>query len=88
VGVIPELLPGDDLVPPGRAAELSSKITEVIADGARLEQMSAANIVKAREFREPVLRERRIEFYRYLRKKTEEWAHGYALKQKRFAATM
>jgi glycosyltransferase involved in cell wall biosynthesis len=88
VGGIPELLPGDDLVPPGRAAELSSKITEVIADGARLEQMSAANIVKAREFREPVLRERRIEFYRYLRKKTEEWAHGYALKQKRFAATM
>jgi glycosyltransferase involved in cell wall biosynthesis len=79
VGGIPELLPGEDLVSPGLAAELSSKITEVIADGGRLERMSAANIVKAMEFREPILRERRVEFYRYLRSKTEKWVHSYAL---------
>jgi glycosyltransferase involved in cell wall biosynthesis len=82
VGGIPELLPSDDLVPPGRATELSRKITDVIADRARLERMSAANIVKAMEFREHILRERRVAFYRYLRDRTEEWAHSYALNLK------
>ena len=79
VGGIPELLPDEDLFPPGRVAELSSKITEVIADGARMKRMASANIAKAMEFRESILRERRIEFYRHLRKKTEDWAHGRAL---------
>jgi glycosyltransferase involved in cell wall biosynthesis len=85
VGGIPELLLSEDLVPAGRAAELSCKIAEVMADGHRLERMSAANIAKAMEFRESILRERRVEFYRYLRKKTEEWARDYALNRERVA---
>ena len=74
VGGIPELLPNEDMVPPGRPSELSKKITQVIADTARRERMSARNIVKALEFREDILRARRIEFYRHVRNNTEAWS--------------
>jgi glycosyltransferase involved in cell wall biosynthesis len=73
VGGIPELLPADDLFLPGRAAELAAKIVDVLADSDRRERMSARNVLKAAQFHEPRLRERRVEFYRYLRGKTEEW---------------
>jgi hypothetical protein len=35
--------------------------------------MSARNLARAGDFQEEVLRERRIEFYRYVRERTEEW---------------
>ena len=35
--------------------------------------MSARNLERAGDFQEDVLRERRIEFYRYVRERTEEW---------------
>ena len=59
VGGIPELLPLEDLVPPGDAAELARKIREVVGDPGRMARMSARNLEKAREYREDALRERR-----------------------------
>jgi glycosyltransferase involved in cell wall biosynthesis len=77
VGGIPELLPPEDLFIPARPADLAAKIADVVADGGRLERMSVRNVVKAQEFREPILRQRRLDFYRHLRKRTEDWVHGY-----------
>ncbi|MBN1311621.1 MAG: glycosyltransferase family 4 protein [Anaerolineae bacterium] len=73
VGGIPELLPPEDMVPPGDAVALADKIHEVLSDPQRMCRMSARNLKKAREYHEDVLRERRIEFYQYVREKTEEW---------------
>lgn len=70
VGGIPELLPEEDLVPPGDAAVLASRIRDVLADPARLVRMSARNLEVARRFREELLHERRIEFYEHLRSET------------------
>jgi glycosyltransferase involved in cell wall biosynthesis len=73
VGGIPELLPVEDLVPPGNAKALASKIAEILSDPQRMHRMSARNLARAGDFREDILRERRIEFYRYVREQTEEW---------------
>ncbi|PSB16451.1 glycosyl transferase family 1 [filamentous cyanobacterium Phorm 46] len=73
VGGIPELLSPEDLVPPGDAAALASKICEVAIDRDRMAQMSARNLNKAKEYTDEVLREWRIAFYRYVREKTEAW---------------
>jgi glycosyltransferase involved in cell wall biosynthesis len=83
VGGIPELLMPEDLVAPGDAAVLAAKIIEVAGDPARLERMSLRNAVKAREFAGDVLRERRVAFYRHLRRQTEEWARGEQLQRVR-----
>jgi glycosyltransferase involved in cell wall biosynthesis len=77
VGGIPELLPPEDLVVPARAGALRAKISEVVADSERLERMSTRNALKALEFLEPILRKRRVEFYRHLRMETEEWARRH-----------
>lgn len=73
VGGIPELLPPEDTVPPGDVRALAQKISEVVSDPARMARMSARNLEKAREYREDLLRERRLEFYQKLRERTEEW---------------
>jgi glycosyltransferase involved in cell wall biosynthesis len=73
VGGIPELLPQEDMVPPGDADALARKIREVVSDSQRMQRMSARNLARAGDFQEDVLRERRIEFYRYVRDRTEEW---------------
>jgi glycosyltransferase involved in cell wall biosynthesis len=73
VGGIPELLPDEDTVPPGDSIVLSKKIEEVVSDPMRMAYMSARNLEKARDYREEILRERRMPFYRYIREKTEEW---------------
>ncbi|WP_341732794.1 glycosyltransferase family 4 protein [Microcoleus sp. EPA2] len=77
VGGIPELLPSEDLVPPGDVAVLASKIREVVTDPERMARMSARNLEKAKDYTDEVLREQRNEFYRYVREMTEAW-----LKQK------
>ena len=77
VGGIPELLPSEDLVPPGDVVALASKIREVVTDSERMARMSARNLETAKEYRDEVLRERRNQFYRYVREMTEAW-----LKQK------
>jgi glycosyltransferase involved in cell wall biosynthesis len=73
VGGIPELLPSEDMVPPGDAEALARKIAEVATDPQRMSRMSARNLERAGDFQEDVLRERRIEFYRYVRERTQEW---------------
>lgn len=77
VGGFPELLPPEDLVPPGNVPALASKIREVVTDPQRMARMSARNWEKSKEYRDEVLQNRRIAFYRYLRETTEAW-----LKQK------
>jgi glycosyltransferase involved in cell wall biosynthesis len=76
VGGIPELLPDEDLVPPGRADVLAARIREVTAEPARLARMSARNLATAREYLPEVLHERRRAFYRRVRAQTEGWLTG------------
>jgi glycosyltransferase involved in cell wall biosynthesis len=59
VGGIPELLPADDLVPPGDSSMLARKIREVLQDRARLQAMSSRNLKRSRDFREEALQMRR-----------------------------
>jgi glycosyltransferase involved in cell wall biosynthesis len=73
VGGIPELLPPEDLVPPGDVKALARKIKEVVTNPERMTVMSARNLAKAREYKDDNLRERRNSFYRYVKEKTEEW---------------
>ena len=73
VGGIPELLPPEDLVPPGDVAALATKIREVVTRPDRMSQMSARNLETARGYVEGVLREQRNEFYRYVEAQTLEW---------------
>jgi glycosyltransferase involved in cell wall biosynthesis len=73
VGGIPELLPPEDLVPPGDAAALARKIREVVCDPDRMARMSARNLEQARQYREDALSGRRIAFYQRVREVTEAW---------------
>lgn len=73
VGGITELLPPEDMVPPGNADALALKILEVIRDPQRMANMSRRNLEKAYEYRDEALRKRRLEFYQYMRKTTESW---------------
>jgi len=72
VGGIPELLPAEDMVPAGDVEALAAKMREIVSDRSRMERMSARNLARAGDFQEDVLRERRIEFYRFVRDQTEE----------------
>lgn len=71
VGGIPELLPPEDLVPPGDVAALASKIREVASDPERMTRMSKRNLETAKQYQETFLRPRRTEFYRRVRETTE-----------------
>jgi glycosyltransferase involved in cell wall biosynthesis len=73
VGGIPELLLPEEMVPPGDVVALADKIREIVTDPERMTRMSARNLEKAKDYRDEVLRERRIEFYRYIREQTESW---------------
>lgn len=73
VGGVVELLPPDDLVPPGAAAVLATKIEEVAGDRQRLGRMGARNLAAAEEYRAAVQRPRWARFYRYLHDITSVW---------------
>lgn len=73
VGGIPELLPPEEMVPPGDREALAQKIREIVTDPERMRNMSARNLVKAKNYSDDILRQRRIEFYKYVRNCTEEW---------------
>jgi glycosyltransferase involved in cell wall biosynthesis len=73
VGGIPELLPMEDLVPPGDVDALAKKITEMLRDPQRMAKMSARNLETAREYEEGVLNTRREVFYDHVKDKTAEW---------------
>ncbi len=79
VGGIPELLPPEDLVPPGDAAALARKIREIVTDPGRLARMSARNLEKARGYRNEALADRRRAFYRHVRRLTEAAVEGRIL---------
>ncbi|HEY2389521.1 MAG TPA: glycosyltransferase family 4 protein [Candidatus Binatia bacterium] len=78
VGGIPELLPAEDLVPPGDVAALAARIREVVGDPARLRRMSERNLDAARRYREDLLDEQRLAFYAHLRSVTEARARRVA----------
>lgn len=73
VGGIPELLPPEDMVPPGDVDALASKILEIATDPERLTTMSVRNWEKAKDYQEAILRLRRIKFYEYVVQSTEAW---------------
>ena len=73
MGGIPELLPPEDLVPPGDAGALARKIREVVSDPGRMARMSTRNLEKAGQYRENALRGRRTAFYHRVREATEAW---------------
>ena len=73
VGGIPELLPAEDLVPSNDVPALAAKINEVMSDPRRMAAMAQRNFTKAQEFRDELLRERRTDFYRFVRQTTEQW---------------
>jgi glycosyltransferase involved in cell wall biosynthesis len=72
VGGIPELLDAGEMVAAGDASALGEKIMEVAASGARLKQMAARNLEKARQFSPELLREVRREFCRFVREHSGE----------------
>src|SRR5690606_2722669 len=71
VGGIPELLPTEDLVPPGDADTLARKISEVSRSPERMAAMSRRNLKKAADYRDDVLRQRRNAFYEIVKERTE-----------------
>ncbi|MBH8562375.1 glycosyltransferase family 4 protein [Nostoc sp. CENA67] len=73
VGGIPELLPPEDMVPPGDVTALAQKIREVVTDAERMASMSARNLETAKEYIDEILSEQRIAFYKYVRNQTELW---------------
>ncbi len=73
IGGIPELLPPEDMVPPGDADALACKIREVAADLPRRARMSERNLKVAKDYRYDTLLERELGFCRYLQKTTEAW---------------
>jgi glycosyltransferase involved in cell wall biosynthesis len=76
VGGIPELLPGDCMVPAGNAAALAAKIREAAGNPAWLRDQSKRNLATAFEYREELLNQRRSEFYRHVRDATNRWLGG------------
>ena len=78
VGGVPELLPEEDVVPPGDANALAAKIQDVLADRDRLERMAARNLELARQFREDLLEAQRLAFYEELRRVCRSRSHASA----------
>lgn len=76
VGGIPELLPGEDLVPPNDVRALANKVREVLADPSRMARMSARNLEKAREYSDAADQRRQL-FYRHVKDRTVAWLTGY-----------
>ncbi len=72
VGGIPELLPSEDLVPPGDIGALARKIEEVVRNPARMCQMAERNLHTAQDYRPEVLQVRREQFYKKVRELTEK----------------
>jgi L-malate glycosyltransferase len=73
VGGVPELIPPEDLVPPGDVAALASKIKEIVTDPERLARMSQQNLEKSKDYRDQSLNGQRTDFYRSVRNRTEAW---------------
>ncbi len=81
MGGIPELLPAEDMVPPGDVAALANIIRAVVTDPQRMARMSARNLAHAHTYGEDELRARRTNFYRALRERTEAWVERDGVRQ-------
>jgi phosphatidyl-myo-inositol dimannoside synthase len=68
VGGIPELLAPEVLVGAGDAEGLARKIVEVASDGNTMARLSRANHAKALQYRLEVLEQKRLGFYRDVRR--------------------
>jgi glycosyltransferase involved in cell wall biosynthesis len=68
VGGFPELLPPKDLVPPNDVEALARKIEDVLGDPERLVHSSRRNLEVSREYLPSIREERRLEFYRFIRR--------------------
>jgi glycosyltransferase involved in cell wall biosynthesis len=79
VGGIPELLAPEDLVMPGDAQGLSRKIVEVVSNPARMETMSATNLIRARDYSTEVIDAKRHTFLSHLHRATQNWLSGQQL---------
>ncbi|MEO0688555.1 MAG: glycosyltransferase family 4 protein, partial [Cyanobacteria bacterium J06649_11] len=62
VGGIPELLSAEDMVPSNDVAALASKIREVVTNPDRMVQMSIRNLETAKEYRDEILQQQRVNF--------------------------
>lgn len=65
---IPELLPSECLVMPTDTEGFVKKITELLNNMEKLNEMSSRNIAKAREYEQSILQDRRDVFYSKLKK--------------------
>jgi len=88
MGGIPELLPAEDLVPPGDVGALARIIRAVVTDPERMARMSARNLARAHDYGEDALRARRTDFYRALRARTETWVERGERQQERLAESI
>jgi glycosyltransferase involved in cell wall biosynthesis len=66
VGGIPELLPAEDMVPPGDVEALTSRILEFYQSNERRRAAGARNLIESRTYHEDTLTGRRDAFYRYV----------------------
>jgi glycosyltransferase involved in cell wall biosynthesis len=73
VGGIPELLATNDLVARSNALALAIKIAEVATNPERMSQMSKANLSKALDYHDSVLRGRRHSFLGHVQRTTQKW---------------
>lgn len=73
VAGIPELLPQEDLVPPGDVNALAAILVEVLKDSDRLSRMSERNLARANDFQQDLLKKKQRDSYIYLRERTREW---------------
>lgn len=73
VGGMPELLPEEDMVPPGDAPALAEKLRDVLLDPKRLSRMADRNLEKAKRYSDQVLHNKRVAFYQHVRNVTETW---------------
>jgi glycosyltransferase involved in cell wall biosynthesis len=71
VGGIPELLQDEALIRPGNVDELAAKLLELVAAPRLRMTLAQQNLLKSQEYRAEVLAERRVEFWRELRHRTE-----------------
>lgn len=74
VGGIPELMAPSECVPADDAVALALKITEVLADPARLARLSQENLQKSREYSAEILRPRRRALYQAVKDATIQWS--------------
>ncbi|GGL75095.1 hypothetical protein GCM10010840_11480 [Deinococcus aerolatus] len=73
VGGIPELLPSEDLVPPGDVHALAQKLQEVVTSPTRLGAMSSRNLEAAHTYEDSAMTQQRTAFYQYIEEQTARW---------------